>query len=185
VYPKSMLGFLQPGTQIGIRYDESRANVYISILSEGVFDVLMDAKELSITELVAKHPLAKEGYEKHLKEFLGSPKSGRDSKTALADIGNRQITISQAVFQLYPMTILTVGEDYFLAEHGLGSKKKIVFPKTVINRVSWLEEVDFSSHEKPRPLVFGEGQLGLVSPFLDRKNRSLEQIGNPTVHSPH
>jgi len=146
--PEKMLGFLKPGMRIGVRYDDNRSSINVSVLSDGVFKVLSDAKTLSPLELVEKHPAAKEGYEKHIETVFETKDRDKSSDNLLSEIGDREFFLSQYHRLAYPMTVTAVGEDYFVGVSGYADRKKFVYAQRFIRMIDWLDTVEFTSRAR-------------------------------------
>lgn len=138
-----MLGFLEPGLQLGIDHAQNRnreAEPYfmLTVINNSSYQIAVESRQLSLDELREKY-LAIDQY---AKKTLSNYKKDLQERSKELDAGKQYAkpTLSMAVNHgtLF-CTIVSVGDDYVLVSYGESRERKRLIPKHMIRQIDWDE----------------------------------------------
>ena len=140
--PSSLLGFIKPSMQLGIRSSQSDSSVTIEIYSEDQFRLAKDVRDMTLEDLGKKYPEIADKAAKALAEYKSSVEAQRLRNPRVANFpppGEPAVALEvDRGFLL--CTVLHVGEDYLLVAYGADNSKKQVIAKQVVARIRWASD---------------------------------------------
>ena len=138
-FPSSLLGFIKPGMQLGVRSSRMDSLVTIEIYRDEQFRILRDARDMSLEDLGKKYPQIADKAAKALAEFTSSLEAQRTRTPQVANFPpSGKPTVSLAVDrEVLLCTVLYVGDDYFLVTYGDDNSKRQVIAKHAVTRMRW------------------------------------------------
>ncbi|MEZ6086793.1 MAG: hypothetical protein R3C05_01920 [Pirellulaceae bacterium] len=138
-FPETLLGFIKPNMQIGIRTSQGDSLVSVEIYDEEQFRFAQDARNLKREELEKKYPNVSEkaakalaGYESSIEAQTSGTDRGPGFRSNVAPFVELDVDRATTL-----CTVLHVAEDYFLVTYGEDNSKKQVIAKQAVTRIRW------------------------------------------------
>lgn len=142
-FPTSMLGFLEIGTHLGIRYSNQGPggrdeHFVLQILDDEGWRIASDSRQLPLEELRKKYAAVETlasrtllDYQDDLTKRMDRPPLPKGKRYAAPDLS---ISVDRSTLLC---TVLYVGNDYVLVSYGDEDKKRRVLPKHLIKYMHW------------------------------------------------
>jgi len=140
-FPTSMLGFLETGTHMGLRYSfQGQGNwdeyFVVQILDNDGWTIANDSRLLPLEELRKKHPDVESLASKTLVDYQDDLPKRMDRLPQGKRYADPDISISVDRSTIL-CTVVHVGEDYVLVSYGGADAKRRVLPKHLIKSINW------------------------------------------------
>ncbi|MEM9645819.1 MAG: hypothetical protein AAF989_12585 [Planctomycetota bacterium] len=141
--PKTLLGFLKPGMEVSVEIIRGNEKVVVAILGGKQLEIIADAGNMTMDEILARYPRAKTQFDKAMHTHFQSVTAR--AKRRGKRLPSRDAVMSDAEATLYVNprayfgTISSVGKDFFelKALHG----RRIAFSSRSLNRIHWQDEL--------------------------------------------
>jgi hypothetical protein len=141
--PQTLVGFLKPGLQIGIRANQNSDRVTIAIYSKSDFEVAIDARHLKRDELASKHEKVAQEFERIRKEQVTSHASRQNELPPGKTFGEPNVSLMVNPFERL-CTIIHTGDDYILVSEVIAPKKRRVISTRFISQIDWQDGMNFT-----------------------------------------
>jgi hypothetical protein len=142
--PKKLVGFLKPGTYIGISSYQDSDRITINIYTEQDHAIAIDARRLSLDELASKYERVATGLEQTRKDFLQSLPSRTEDLPPGKEFGEPKSRLNLNPRESF-FKIVATGDDYILVSSPSAPTKRRVFATRFISSIGWREELEFSA----------------------------------------
>ena len=141
--PKTLVGFLTPGMNIGILSFENSDKITIDIYTEQDFAIAIDARNLSLEDLASKHEKVASEIERIRKNTIVSLQTSKEKLPAGKEYGEPTIGFRSNPRESF-YKIASTGDDYILVTRATAPENRRVFATRFVSSINWRDELPLS-----------------------------------------
>ncbi len=146
--PKSLVGFLKPGMNIGVLSFAKFDAITIGIYTEEDFSIAIDARKLSSEDLASKYEKVASAFERTRKDLIATSQTSKEKLPVGKEYGEPRISISTNRSEFF-YKVVSIGDDYILVTDAMNLKStnpkyRRVIATRYISSMHWHDELPLS-----------------------------------------